>query len=43
MHEFIREMTDAADVIDTAESAKAGLMAGRREREMNHSYAMADL
>merc|ERR1740138_1177915 len=43
MNEFIREMTDAADLIDTAESAKAGVVLARREQklgQLGHGYSM---
>lgn len=33
IYEMIREMSDAADVLDTAQSARLGVMAGIRERE----------
>jgi len=38
MNEFIREMTDAADLIDTAESAKAGVVLARKEKQLRHRY-----
>lgn len=40
MNEFIRDMTDAADLIDTAESAKAGVILARNEKQLRHRYAM---
>lgn len=40
MNEFIRDMTDAADVIDTAESAKAGVILARNEKQLRHRYKM---
>merc|ERR1712176_1652687 len=40
MNEFIRDMTDAADLIDTIESAKAGKMLAKREKQLRHRYSM---
>lgn len=40
MTEFIQEMTDAADLIDTAESAKAGFKLAGAEKHLRHGYAM---
>jgi len=40
MHEFIRDMTDAANLIDTAESARAGILFAKKEKQLSNSYSM---
>jgi len=38
MYEVIREVSDAADVIDTANSARLGLLSAMREKQRRHGY-----
>jgi len=38
MQEFVREVADAADLIDTAESARAGVLAARQEQRRQRGY-----
>lgn len=43
MNEFIREMSDAADLIDSAESAKAGVVLAGKQKTLSqhaHGYSM---
>jgi len=48
MQDFVREVADAADLMDTAESARAGLRAGKQEQkrrapiESDSPYAVAE-
>jgi len=42
MQEFVREVADAADLIDTAESARMGALAARWERQRRQVDDAAD-
>lgn len=40
MYEKIREVADAADVIETAQSARIGIARAMREKQRRHGYVV---
>jgi len=45
MQSFVQQVSDAVDLVDTAESVRTGVLAGRRERQRQHedSYAVVEV